>query len=117
MTWPTAKGSGDKTGVGDMAYGGGNASKNTMREYLQGGYLWIWSNAGASCVNCGGWLGDGNWYFLAADCLYLIYLCYFALSFATEVVARMAPQLMRHLSLAENCSQKDGVSREVENSV
>lgn len=67
MTWPTAKGSGDKTGVGDMAYGGGNASKNTMREYLQGGLLSHWSGAGASFVNCWGWLGDGLWGFLAAD--------------------------------------------------
>nr|DAW45827.1 MAG TPA: hypothetical protein [Caudoviricetes sp.] len=29
----------------------------------------------------------------------------------------MAPQLMRHLSLAENCSQKGGVSREIESPV
>lgn len=67
MTWPTAKGSGDKTGVGDMAYGGGNASKNTMREYLQGGNLWDWSAAGASYVDCGHWLGSGYWTYLAAD--------------------------------------------------
>ena len=67
MTWPTAKGSGDKTGVGDMAYGGGNASKNTMREYLQGGDLGNWSLAGASFVSCWNWLGNGLWTYLAAD--------------------------------------------------
>lgn len=67
VTWPTAKGSGNKTGVGDMIYGGGNASKNTMREYLQGGLLWYGSNAGASYVGCGSWLGNGYWYCLAAD--------------------------------------------------
>lgn len=66
VTWPAAKGSGDKTGVGDMIYGG-NASKNTMREYLQGGDLRTWSNAGASCVACWNWFGRGNWSCLAAD--------------------------------------------------
>ena len=67
VTWPAAKGSGSKTGVGDMAYGGGNASKNTMREYLQGGSLWYGSGAGDSCVHCGHGLGDGRWHYLAAD--------------------------------------------------
>nr|DAJ97928.1 MAG TPA: collagen alpha 1(VIII) chain protein [Caudoviricetes sp.] len=67
VTWPAAKGSGNKTGTGDMVYGGGNANKNTMREYLQGGYLWVGSGAGASCVGCWSWIGDGYWYFLAAD--------------------------------------------------
>lgn len=67
VTWPIAKGSGNKTGVGDITYGGGNASKNTMREYLQGGRLWFWSLAGASCVDCGLWIGVGYWNFLAAD--------------------------------------------------
>ena len=67
VTWPATQGSGDKTGVGDRVYGGGNVSKDTLREYLQGGSLWYWSNAGASFVNCGGWLGGGRWDFLAAD--------------------------------------------------
>lgn len=67
VTWPATQGSGDKTGVGDRVYGGGNASKNALREYLQGGPLWNGSNAGASFVHCRGWLGGGNWDFLAAD--------------------------------------------------
>jgi hypothetical protein len=67
VTWPATQGSGDKTGVGDRVYGGGNVSKDTLREYLQGGSLWYWSNAGASLVYCGGWLGGGRWDFLAAD--------------------------------------------------
>ena len=67
VTWPATQGSGDKTGVGDRVYGGGNVSKDTLREYLQGGNLWVGSNAGASCVACGGWLGGGNWAYLAAD--------------------------------------------------
>lgn len=67
VTWPATQGSGDKTGVGDLVYGSNNASKNAMREYLQGGFLWSWSYAGASCVDCWGWLVSRNWVYLAAD--------------------------------------------------
>ena len=68
VTWPATQGSGDKTGVGDRVYGGGNASKNTLRECLQGsGGLGSWSAAGASCVRCWGRLGYGGWDYLAAD--------------------------------------------------
>ena len=67
VTWPATQGSGDKTGVGDRVYGGGNASKNALREYLQGGFLGLGSSAGASYVNCWIWLGGGHWHSLAAD--------------------------------------------------
>ena len=67
VTYPATQGSGDKTGVGDRVYGGGNASKNTLREYLQGGALRSWSGAGASCVNCWSGLGGGAWDYLSAD--------------------------------------------------
>lgn len=67
VTWPATQGSGDKTGVGDYVHGGGNASKNTLREYLQGGDLGQWSPAGASHVYCWRWLGGGYWHCLAAD--------------------------------------------------
>lgn len=67
VTWPATQGSGDKTGVGDYVHGGGNASKNTLREYLQGGDLGQWSTAGASHVYCWRWLGGGHWHCLAAD--------------------------------------------------
>lgn len=67
VTWPATQGSGDKTGVGDRVYGGGNASKNALRECLQGGNLWYWSGAGASFVACWNWLGHGFWAYLAAD--------------------------------------------------
>ena len=67
VTWPATQGSGDKTGVGDRVYGGGNASKNALHEYLRGGSLGHWSRAGASSVLCGCGLGFGFWYFLAAD--------------------------------------------------
>lgn len=67
ITYPATQGSGDKTGVGDRVYGGGNASKNTLREYLQGSSLLYWLGAGASCVNCWSGLGGGSWDYLAAD--------------------------------------------------
>lgn len=67
ITYPATQGSGDKTGVGDRVYGGGNAGKNPLREYLQGGSLWYWLGAGASCVNCWSGLGGGSWDYLAAD--------------------------------------------------
>lgn len=67
VTYPATQGSGDKTGVGDRVYGARNASKNALREYLQGGNLWNRSNAGASCVVCWGWLGGEAWDCLAAD--------------------------------------------------
>lgn len=67
VTQPSTKGSGSKTGVGDQVYGGGNANKNTLREYLQGGHLGYGSTAGASYVACGAGLGYGYWSSLAAD--------------------------------------------------
>lgn len=67
ITYPATQGSGDKTGVGDRVYGGGNASKNTLREYLQGSSLLYWLGAGASCVNCWSGPGGGGWDYLAAD--------------------------------------------------
>lgn len=67
VTWPATQGSGDKTGTGDRVYGGGNASKNALREYLQGGDLGHWSAAGASCAFYEGWLGGGSWHCFAAD--------------------------------------------------
>lgn len=67
VTWPATQGSGDKTGVGDRVYGGGNASKNALREYLQGGGLGCGSVAGALCVRCWDGLGAGGWSCLAAD--------------------------------------------------
>lgn len=67
VTWPAAQGSGNKTGTGDFVYGGGNASKNAIRGYPQGGDLLTWSSAGASYVNCWYSLKSKAWDFLAAD--------------------------------------------------
>ena len=45
ITYPATQGSGDKTGVGDRVYGGGNARKHTLRDYLHGSTLWYWVGA------------------------------------------------------------------------
>ena len=65
--WPATRGSGNKTGTGDRVYGGGNASKNTLREYLQGGGLGTGPLAGASCMSCWSGIEVGSWLFLTAD--------------------------------------------------
>ena len=66
-TWyPAKQGSGSTQGVGDMYYAGGEAD-NTLREYLQGGYLGYGSGAGASCLLLGGGLGHGGWDLLGCD--------------------------------------------------
>ena len=66
-TWyPAKQGSGSTQGVGDMYYAGGEAD-NTLREYLQGGYLGYGSNAGASCLVLWNWLGSEVWSHLGCD--------------------------------------------------
>lgn len=67
VTWPTAKGSGNKTGVGDTIVGGGNAIKDTIRGCLQGGSLSDWFNSGTSYADCGYDILYGGWFCLAAD--------------------------------------------------
>lgn len=66
-TWPKTKGSGSSTGVGDYVYGGGNASRNAVRECLLGGSLWAGSDAGSSYLGLWAWLGGEGWGFLSAD--------------------------------------------------
>lgn len=65
-TWPTVRGSGNATGVGDYNYGSAGNNGITI-EYLQGGRLRAWSNAGSSCLGCWGGLGGADWYCLSAD--------------------------------------------------
>ena len=66
-TWyPAKQGSGSTQGVGDMYYAGGEAD-NTLREYLQGGYLGSGSGAGASYLHLGVGLGSGGWNLLGCD--------------------------------------------------
>ena len=65
--YPSAEGSGSSQGCGDRCYAGGSGATSGMRECLQGGNLRNGSNAGAAFLNCGHWLGGGNWYFVACD--------------------------------------------------
>lgn len=50
-TWPTVRGSGSATGVGDYNYGS-TGNNGAIREYLQGGHLGDGSVAGSSCLSC-----------------------------------------------------------------
>lgn len=61
------EGSGPSQGTGDRCYAGGVGATSGMREYLQGGVLWYGSRAGSACLNCGGWLDGGTWFYLACD--------------------------------------------------
>lgn len=65
--WPAAECSGSSQGTGDRCYAGGVGVTSGMREYLQGGYIWLGSNAGSACLNCGSGLGWSTWLFLACD--------------------------------------------------
>lgn len=64
--WPSAEGSGSTQGVCDRYYAGGSGS-DTLREYLQGGYLGDGSDAGVGFLNLGGLLSYGVWLCLACD--------------------------------------------------
>lgn len=64
--FPSAKGSSNSQGWGDMLYAGGTSTSVT-REYLMGGSLGAGSRAGCSFVYCGGGLSWAHWVFCAAD--------------------------------------------------
>lgn len=63
---PSSESSSSAQGFSDRYYAGGDATL-TQREYLQGGYLGLWSNAGSSCLVLGDWLGGAWWSFAAGD--------------------------------------------------
>ena len=65
--WPAAEGSGASQGTGDKCYAGGVGATSGMREYLQGGYLWLGSYAGSAALSCGGRLDWSTWFYLACD--------------------------------------------------
>ena len=68
QTFPSAKGSSNSLGVGDMAYvGGANVAENSTREYLIGGHLWNWSDAGLLLVSCWTRLGYSWWNIASHD--------------------------------------------------
>ena len=64
--WPSAEGSGSTQGVCDRYNAGGSVS-DTLREYLQGGYLGDGSPAGVGCLVLSYALSNGSWYCLACD--------------------------------------------------
>ena len=64
--WPSAEGSGSTQGVCDRYYAGG-ASSGTLREYLQGGFLWDGSNAGVGTLSLDIALSYEYWGYLACD--------------------------------------------------
>lgn len=64
--WPSAEGSGSTQGVCDRYYTGGSGS-DTLREYLQGGYLGGGSGAGVGFLSLRGTLSNGDWGCLACD--------------------------------------------------
>ena len=64
--WPSAEGSGSTQGVCDRYHAGGSGS-DTMREYLQGGYLGDGLSAGVGFLYLSFSLSVGYWYFLACD--------------------------------------------------
>lgn len=64
--WPSAEGSGPTQGVGDQYYAGGVAS-DTVREYLQNGFLLDGSAAGVGFLDLSSSLSGKSWLFLACD--------------------------------------------------
>ncbi len=64
--YPSAKGSGEAQGIGDMCWAGGSQTSGS-REYLMGGDLGDGGFAGLSCLYCWNGLSYTRWYFLAAD--------------------------------------------------
>lgn len=65
--FPAVEGSGSSQGTGDRVYAGGSTATSGLHEYLQGGVLWVGSNAGASFLLCGYGLGVGGWDCLSRD--------------------------------------------------
>ena len=64
--YPKSKGTGSTTGVADRIYFGGTATSG-QREYLMGGDLGSFSNAGACYLNCWNGLSGAGWNVLAHD--------------------------------------------------
>lgn len=64
---PFKEGSGSSQGVGDRCYAGGASATSGMREYLQGGSLWLGPGAGSAFLDCATGLELGGWRYLACD--------------------------------------------------
>lgn len=64
--YPSAKGSGEAQGIGDMCWAGGSQTSGS-REYLMAGSLGSGGYAGLSFLFCRSGLSGAGWYYLAAD--------------------------------------------------
>ena len=65
--WPAAEGSGSSQGTGDRCYAGGADATSGVREYLQGGGLWLGASSGSAFLPCWNGLDWGTWDYLACD--------------------------------------------------
>ena len=65
--YPSAEGASSSQGYRDRCYAGGSGATSGMREYLQGGSLWLGAGAGAAYLSCWDRLGNGYWNFVACD--------------------------------------------------
>ena len=65
--YPSVEGSSNAQGTGDRCYAGGATATSGTREYLQGGGLWLGSNAGSAFLYCWNGLGLRNWHYLGCD--------------------------------------------------
>lgn len=65
--YPSVEGSSNAQGTGDRCYAGGATATSGTREYLQGGHLWVGSDAGSAYLHCWGGLGYWNWLYLGCD--------------------------------------------------
>lgn len=65
--WPATEGSGSSQGTGDRVYAGGYGATSGIREYLQGGGIWVGSNAGSAFLDCWRGLMVGYWSYLSCD--------------------------------------------------
>ena len=65
--YPSAEGSSSSQGCGDRCYAGGATATSGLREYLQGGVLWVGTLAGSVHLYAGSGLGVERWDFAACD--------------------------------------------------
>lgn len=65
--YPSVEGSGSAQGMGDRCYAGGSSATSGLREWLQGGFLWVGSDAGSACLGCWNGLSSAGWNCLACD--------------------------------------------------
>ena len=65
--YPSVEGTSSAQGYGDQCYAGGSSVTLGLREYLQGGGLWVGSGAGSAFLFAGFGLGGGDWVCASCD--------------------------------------------------